>query len=576
MISLLHLARQVVPDLVGREWGVQQERRARRRVFEHVDLVDELELVAGDEPGAIHEIRRSDGARARSQMRNGDRARLLRVVDEVALGEEVCLLADDLDGVLVGTDGPVGAEAVEDGRRDVLGLGSERRIPRDRRVRHVVDDANGEVALRRVASDLVEDRFDHRRRELLRRQPVAARDDPGRNCARQEPLGLGLGECRDHVEIERVAGGAGLFRPIEHRQAADGAWECREKRVPREWSIQPDFQHADLLAARGQDFGDLVHGLGTGSHQHNHALGVGIAGVLEQLVAPARQLGQRLHLALDDSGAGVVEAIGGLARLKEHVRVLGGPAQHRPIRREPAAAMLVDRRLANQRAQVIVAELLDLGDLVRGAEAIEEVQKGDAGLQRRRVSDGGHVVCLLDGVRAQEGESGLAAGHDVRVVAEDRQGMRGERAGRHVHREGRELAGDLVHVGDHQQQALRGREGGRERARLQRAVDGAGRAPFRLHFRELGNGSPEVRLLPARPLVADLRHRTAWCDRVDGNRLARPVGDRGDGLVAVHRYPLPACHVSTSVQRHAALMKPHHCAAKQGTFLGADRVNRLS
>ena len=57
---LLHLARQVVPDLVGREWGVQQERRARRRVLEHVDLVDELELVAGDEPGAIDEIRRSD------------------------------------------------------------------------------------------------------------------------------------------------------------------------------------------------------------------------------------------------------------------------------------------------------------------------------------------------------------------------------------------------------------------------------------------------------------------------------------------------------------------------------------
>ena len=101
---------------------------------------------------------------------------------------------------------------------------------------------------------------------------------PGR-----EPLGLGLGERRDHVEIERVAGGAGLFRPIEHRQAADGAWECREKRVPREWSIQPDFQHADLLAARGQDVGDLVHGLGTRSHQHDHALGVGIAGVLEQL-----------------------------------------------------------------------------------------------------------------------------------------------------------------------------------------------------------------------------------------------------------------------------------------------------
>ena len=53
--------------------------------------------------------------------------------------------------------------------------------------------------------------------------------------------------------------------------------------------------------------------------------------------------------------------------------------------------------------------------------------------------------------------------------------------------ERRQLARDLVHVGDHQQQALRRREGGRERARLQRAVDRAGRARLRLHLDHLGD-----------------------------------------------------------------------------------------
>ena len=138
--------------------------------------------------------------------------------------------------------------------------------------------------------------------------------------------------------------------------------------------------------------------------------------------------------------------------------------------------MRVDRRLRDQRAQVVVAELLDLRDLVRRAEAVEEVQEGDARLERRGVRDRGHVVRFLHRVRAQQREAGLAAGHHVGVVAEDRQRVRGERPRRHVHREGRQLARDLVHVGDHQQQALRGREGRRERARLQRAVDGAGRA----------------------------------------------------------------------------------------------------
>ena len=81
-------------------------------------------------------------------MGDGDRAGLLRVVDEVSLREEIRLLADDLDRVLVGAHRAVGAETVEHRRRDIGLLGSERRIPRERRVRHVIHDADGEVTLR--------------------------------------------------------------------------------------------------------------------------------------------------------------------------------------------------------------------------------------------------------------------------------------------------------------------------------------------------------------------------------------------------------------------------------------------
>ena len=59
---LLHLARQLLPDLVGGERRVQQEHRARRRVLEHVDLVQELELMAGDEAGAVDQIGASGSA----------------------------------------------------------------------------------------------------------------------------------------------------------------------------------------------------------------------------------------------------------------------------------------------------------------------------------------------------------------------------------------------------------------------------------------------------------------------------------------------------------------------------------
>jgi hypothetical protein len=57
---LLHLPRQAVPHLVRCERRVEQECRARRRMLEHVDLVHELELVTGDEAGAIDEVCGSD------------------------------------------------------------------------------------------------------------------------------------------------------------------------------------------------------------------------------------------------------------------------------------------------------------------------------------------------------------------------------------------------------------------------------------------------------------------------------------------------------------------------------------
>ena len=46
-------------------------------------------------------------------MRNGDTAGLLRVILEVSLNELIGMVTDDLDGVLVSTNGTVTAETPE-------------------------------------------------------------------------------------------------------------------------------------------------------------------------------------------------------------------------------------------------------------------------------------------------------------------------------------------------------------------------------------------------------------------------------------------------------------------------------
>ena len=118
---------QLVPDF-GRGVGrVEQEDRARHGRFQHVHLLEEAEVVAGHKAGARDQVGGADRVGPEAQVRGGHRAGLLRVVDEVALRVVRRLAADDLDGVLVGAHGAVGAQAVEE-RAHGLGIfGGERR-----------------------------------------------------------------------------------------------------------------------------------------------------------------------------------------------------------------------------------------------------------------------------------------------------------------------------------------------------------------------------------------------------------------------------------------------------------------
>jgi hypothetical protein len=171
-----------------------------------------------------------------------------------------------------------------------------------------------------------------------------------------------------------------------------------------------------------------------------------------------------------------------LARLEEHVGILRRSANERAIRRKRVLAEGDQVLVVQQSAQRLVADGLNFAHFVRGAEAIEEMDEGNARLERGDLRHGGKIRYFLHRIRSQHRPSRRAAGHHVAVIAEDRKRMGRQSAGRHVHRSRGQLTGNLEHVGNHQQQALRGRKRGAKRSGLQRAVQGAGRAAFTLHL----------------------------------------------------------------------------------------------
>ena len=127
---------------------------------------------------------------------------------------------------------------------------------------------------------------------------------------------------------------------------------------------------------------------------------------------------------------------------------------------------------------------------MRGPEAVEEVEERHATLERRRVGDRGEILSGLDIGRAEDRPARLPHGHHIALVAEDRKRMGRQRPGGDVDHRWGELAGDLVHVGDHQKETLRRRERGAQSATLQRTVECTRGATLALHLGHLRDRAP--------------------------------------------------------------------------------------
>ena len=269
-----------------------------------------------------------------------------------------------------------------------------------------------------------------------------------------------FGEGGDDVAIERLAGGAGFLGAVEDGDGFHGRGDGGDEGFDGEGPEQADFEQADLLAGGEHGFHRLVRHFRAGAHHDDDALGIGRADVIEQVVLAAGDPGELVHRVLHDGGGGQVVGIAGFARLEVDVGILRGAADDGTVGRERARAVGEHQVLVDHGAHVVGGKLLDLGDFVRGAEAVEEVQEGDARFQGGGLGDQRHVHDFLHRVRGEHAEAGGARGHHVAVVAEDGERLGGQGAGGDVEHRAGEFAGDLVHVGDHQQQALRCREGG--------------------------------------------------------------------------------------------------------------------
>ena len=220
-------------------------------------------------------------------------------------------------------------------------------------MRHVIVDSHGEVILGGLPLELVEDRLHHRRSEFLRRQTVSPADNSRPSAIDSARLPR-LAERGHDVEVERLAGAAGLLGAIEHRYRARGLRQGRGKSGAVEGTEQAHLEHTDLLSACEQALDRLVGRAGARAHQNDHPLRLRISDIFKKVIAAAGPPREAIHNVLNDRRAGAIERIDRFARLEEDIRILRRATQHRTVGAERALAMLADELRIDERAQIVV------------------------------------------------------------------------------------------------------------------------------------------------------------------------------------------------------------------------------
>ena len=409
---------------------------------------------------------------------------------------------------------------------------------------HVIVDADGEGmggrrsgrsaggVDRQMGRQVVEHRLGHRRRELLGGQPVAPAEHHGRSDARPGEAPL-LRQGREHVLGEGFGQRAGLLAAIEHRQGAHIGRQRLGQSGGRKGPKQTDLQEPHPLTSDPQRRHRVFEHAAGRPHRHHHPLGRWIAHVLHQVVMAAAEGGEAIHRLGHVGRHGVVEEVHRFAGLEGHIGVLGGAAQHRMVGAEAAAAVGGDGRHRHQLVEQGVGDFGDFLDFVAGAEAIEAVQHRQPAEQGGPAGDGGKIARLLHARRHQNGATGTTGGHQIALIAEDREGLGGDGTASHMQHHRREFTGPAVEVGQHQQQPLGGGEAGGKRTGLQGAMEGPGGTSLALHLHHAGHGAPEIGPDLSRPGIRRFTHRRGGRDRVEGDHLTEAIGHPRHRLVAI-------------------------------------------
>ena len=205
------------------------------------------------------------------------------------------------------------------------------------------------------------------------------------------------------------------------------------------------------------------------------------------------------------------------------------------------AAERINRIPVQHIGQVLVIPYFNLLNLVGCTETVEEMEERHAALNGSKVRHSAQVHSLLRAVGAEHRIASLTACIHVGMIAEDAQRMCRQRTCGTMNDTRKEFTRHLIHVRDHQEQALGSGVCGGQCASCKGAMHCAGCARLGLHLGNLYFSSEKILSVCSSILVRLIRHRGRRGDRIDRSNIRKRIRYMRGGGVAVHSFSL-SCH----------------------------------
>ena len=303
----------------------------------------------------------------------------------------------------------------------------------------------------------------------------------------------------------------------------------------RERTIKSYFEQTDLFAFRKQIVDGFFDRIADRTHCNDKLFRIGSAVVVEELIITADLLVDLLHITFNDCGNSVVILVAGFSCLEEDVGVLSGTAENGMLGVESALSEFVDSLHVDHFGKILVIPDFNLLNFMAGSEAVKEMNEGDSAFDSCKMCNSAEIHNLLNVAGAKHCKAGLAASHNVTVVAENVQCMRSDTTCGYMDNTGKKFTGDLVHIGDHEEQTLGSGVSCGERTCCQRAVDCTGCAALGLHLDDLNGLSENIFLAFGSPFVGYFRHRGGRSDRINSGNFRKGIRYRSRSGVTVHR-----------------------------------------